>query len=216
MFVQKHSSRYVHIVAGLIFLAVPEGLVQRHLLFPRCSICVQLRTFPGLVHPALATLISLFFPTTCPASPEAHASLSAHTTAFAGAPACVARAVPTHCQESRCRLFLPVPTALLEELGTVYHIPSVGLILAMSAILSWPCLFRGPSSPGLATGHNTSLTLHREPPAPVCLFIIIFGAKGDRYVYLSPFSELGVTTMSFIIISGTKRDWYVYLLSFSE
>lgn len=142
-FVQKHSSCYVHLVAGLIFLAVPEGLVQRHLSFPRCSICVQLRTFPGLVHPALATLISLFFPTTCPASPEAHASLSAHTTAFAGAPACVARAVPTHCQESPCGLFLPVPTALLEELGTVYHIPSgqgdpghVGdLVLAMS--LSW-------------------------------------------------------------------------------
>lgn len=114
----------------------------------------------------------------CPASPEARASLSAHTTAFTDTPARVAWAVPTHCQESCCGLFLPIPTALLEELEIVYHIPSVQgdpghvsdhghvshpghVSFVDQAALGWPL---GATRPPLSTGNLQ----------PQCAFLLLF------------------------------------------
>lgn len=217
MFVQKHSFCYVHLVVGIIFLALPEGLVQRHLSFPQPSSCVPAQdiSWPDAAYFGNPRFPSL--PATCPASPKAHASPSARATAFADAPARVARAVPTRFQASCCGLFLAVPTAPLEELGLVYDILSVWADpgrVSDPGHVSHPrhVSFPGRAAPGwpLCATHPSLSTGNLQSQCG--FFIIIFGAKGDRYVYLLSFLELRVTSMSFIIIFGVKGDRYAFLL----
>lgn len=169
------------------------------------------------MRPTLATLVSLLFqrraqPPLKPTQAFLHARRPLPTLQLVLHEPC-----PHIFQASCCGLFLAVPTAPLEELGLIYDILSVWADpgrVSDPGHVSHPrhVSFPGRAAPGwpLCATHPSLSTGNLQSQCG--FFIIIFGAKGDLYVYLLSFLELRVTSMSFIIIFGVKGDRYAFLL----